>query len=149
MPLSNPTPRQTYDRPRNAVPTTRKSDTVTPEAFLAGYSRDVQIITNVLRQLVKATIPDVQERVALGWQLVGYRVPDGAHSRYFCFVAPFANEVRLGFEYGVLLGDQAQVEGDGSQVRYVSVRSLDAIDPRQLSSLIAEAAMVAIERGAR
>ena len=52
--------------------------------------------------------------------------------------------MRLGFEYGVLLGDQAQLEGDGSQVRYVSVRSLDAIDPAQLSRLIAEAAMVAM-----
>lgn len=62
---------------------------------------------------------------------------------------PLAHEVRLGFEYGVLLNDQAQLEGDGSQVRHVSVRSLDAIDPAQLSPLIAEAAMVAMARGAR
>lgn len=131
------------------MPSTRKSDSVTPEAFLAGYSRDVQVIANALRQLVKATIPDVQERVALGWQLIGYRVPDGARSRYFCFVAPLAHEVRLGFEYGVLLSDQAQLEGDGTQVRYASIRSLEAIDPGRLSPFIAEAAMVAIARGAR
>jgi len=91
----------------------------------------------------------VQERVALGWQLIGYRVPDGSRSRYFCFVAPLVHEVRLGFEYGVLLGDQAQLEGDGSQVRYVSIRALEAIDPARLSSLIAETGMVAIARGAR
>lgn len=64
-------------------------------------------------------------------------------------MAPLADEVRLGFEYSVLLSDQAQLEGEGSQVRYVSIRSLDAIDPEQLGPLIAEAAMVAIERGAR
>ena len=110
------------------MPSTRQRDTITPEAFLAGYSPDVQAITNVLRQLVKATIPDVQERVSLGWQLIGYRVLDGARSRYFCFVSPLAHEVRLGFEYGVLLGDQAQLEGNGSQVRYVYLRSLEAID---------------------
>lgn len=130
------------------MPAPRHPDT-TPEAFLAGYSPDVQTIANALRQLVKATIPDVQERVALGWQLVGYRVPDGARSRYFCFVAPQADAVRLGFEYGVLLGDQSQLEGAGNQVRYVSVRSLDARDHRCLSSLIAEAAMVAMTRVAR
>jgi hypothetical protein len=131
------------------MPSTRQRDTITPEVFLARYSPEVQAIANALRQLVKATIPDVQERVALGWQLLGYRVPDGIRSRYFCFVAPQVDEVRLGFEYGVLLGDQSQLEGDGNQVRYVPVRSLDTIDPQRLSSLIAEGAMVAIERGAR
>lgn len=131
------------------MPSTRQRDTITPEVFLASYSSDVQAIANALRQLVKGTVPDVQERVALGWQQIGYRVPDGSRSRYFCFVAPLAKEVRLGFEYGVLLNDQAQLEGDGSQVRHVSVRSLDAIIPARLSPLIAEAAMVAIARGAR
>lgn len=131
------------------MPSVRKNDTVTPEALLARYSPDMQAIANALRQLVKVTIPEVQERVAFGWQLIGYRVPDGSRSRYFCFVAPLAHEVQLGFEYGVLLSDQAQLEGDGSQVRYISVRSLDEIDPAQLGPLIAEAAIVAIARAAR
>lgn len=131
------------------MPSTKQRDTVTPEAFLGSYSPEVQAIANALRELVKATVPEVQERVALGWQLIGYRVPDGSRSRYFCFVAPLAHEVRLGFEYGVLLSDQAQVEGEGSQVRYVALRSLDAIDPARLRPLIAEAAMVALSRGTR
>lgn len=134
---------------KQRMPSVRKNDTVTPEALLARYSPDMQAIANALRQLVKVTIPEVQERVAFGWQLIGYRVPDGSRSRYFCFVAPLAHEVQLGFEYGVLLSDQAQLEGDGSQVRYISVRSLDEIDPAQLGPLIAEAAIVAIARAAR
>lgn len=128
---------------------TKQRDIVTPEAFLGSYSSEAQVIANALRELVKTTVPEVHERVTLGWQLIGYRVPDGSRSRYFSFVAPQVNEVRLGFEYGVLLGDQAQLEGDGSQVRYVSIRSLEAVDPAQLSPLIAEAAMIAIARGAR
>jgi hypothetical protein len=131
------------------MPSTRKSELIPPEAFLANYSLHVQAIANALRQLVKATVPEVQERVAVGWQLIGYRVPDGSRSRYFCFISPLATEARLGFEYGVLLSDQAQLEGDGSQVRYVSVRSLDELNPTQLGSLIAEAAMVALSRGSR
>lgn len=109
----------------------------------------MQAITNALRQLVEAIVPEVQERVALGWQLIGYRVPDGSRSRYFCFIAPLAHEVRLGFEYGVLLSNQSQLEGEGSQVRYISVRSLDEIDGARLSPLIAEAAMVALSRSSR
>ena len=76
-------------------------------------------------------------------------MPDGSRSRYFCFAAPLVREVRLGLEYGVLLGYQVQLKGDGSQVRYVSVRAPEAIDPERLSPLIAEAGMVAITRGAR
>lgn len=129
------------------MPSTKQRDIITPEAFLAGYSPALQEIANSLRALVKATVPNVQERVALGWQLIGYRVPDGSRSRYFCFVAPQAHDVRLGFEYGVLLSEQDQLEGQGSQVRYVSVRSLDEVDGARLGPLIAEAAMVAIERG--
>lgn len=126
------------------MPSTRRPEPVTPGVFLARYSPNMQTIANALRELVKATVPGVQERVALGWQLIGYRVPDGSRSRYFCFVAPLAHEVRLGFAYGVLLSDQAQLEGDGRQVRYVSVRSLAEIDGARLGPLIAEAAMVAI-----
>jgi hypothetical protein len=131
------------------MPSTKQPDTITPEAFLGSYSPEVQTIASALRELVKITVPEVQERVALGWQLIGYRVPDGSRSRYFCFVAPLAHEVRLGFEYGVLLSDQGQLEGDGNQVRYVSICSLDEIDPERLSSLIAEAALVALARGVR
>lgn len=127
----------------------KQRDTVNPETFLASYSPEVQAIANALRQLVKATVPDVHERVALGWQLIGYHVPDGSRSRYFCFVAPLAQEVRLGFEYGFLLDDQMQLEGEGSQVRYVTLHTLDAIDPLRLSPLIAEAAMVVLARGVR
>jgi hypothetical protein len=57
---------------------------------------------------------------------------------------PLTHEVRFGFEYGVLLGDQARLERDGSQVRYVSVRSPDAIVPNWLVLLIVQAALVAI-----
>lgn len=126
------------------MPSTKQRAIVTPDTFLATYWPEVQAIVNALRQLIKGTIPEVQERVALGWQLVGYRVTDGTRSRYFGFVAPLAQEVGLGFEYSALLSDQVHLEGEGSQVRYVTVRSLEASDPPRLRALIAEAAIVAL-----
>lgn len=118
-----------------------------PEAFLAAYEPRVRELAQGLRRLVAASVPGAIERVAVGWQLIGYRVPDGRRSRYFCFIAPLADSVRLGFEYGVQLGGQAALEGDGTQVRYVTVRALVEIDAGRLAPLVAEAAMVALARG--
>jgi hypothetical protein len=61
--------------------------------------------------------------------------------------APFADRVILGFEYGVLMDDAAGLlEGDGKQVRYVTLRRQTDLRPGELSALIAEAAMVAATR---
>lgn len=133
------------------MPIARRSaavpDTPSPETFLAPYAPDVQAVAQALRRLVMASVPGVVERVVVGWQLIGYRVPDGRHSRYFCFIAPVAGSVRLGFEYGVQLGDQSRLEGDGTQVRYVTVCTLEQVDADRLASLIVEAAMVALAHG--
>ena len=64
--------------------------------------------------------------------------------RYFCFVAPMSDHVRLGFEYGSSpTDDHRLLEDDGRLVRYVAGRELGSIVPERLSALIAEAAMVA------
>lgn len=62
-----------------------------PAAFLVGYAREVQAIANILQQMVVASVPGVLKRVALDWQVIGYRVLDGPHSRNFCFGAPLAH----------------------------------------------------------
>jgi len=53
----------------------------------------------------------------------------------------------LGFEYGVLLSnDSGLLEGDGTQVRYVTIRRPEDIREQELLALIAEAAMAATIR---
>ena len=116
----------------------------TPEQFLSGFSPAIQEHANQLRQLIKQTIPNLVEAVYPGWRLIGYREIDGRRSRYFCYIAPLADRVQLGFEYGVHLSDPAGLlEGRGSQVRYVTVRSADDIRPAEIAGLIGEAALVA------
>jgi hypothetical protein len=122
----------------------------TPEAFLAAYPPQVQAIATRLRQLITTTVPEVDEAVYVGWQLIGYRVRDGKKSHYFAFVAPLVDQVRLGFEEGVLLSDPDQIlRGNGRQVRYVPMFDADAIDEALLAPLIAEAAMLAAMRRRR
>ena len=117
---------------------------VTPDRFLAPYPRQIREIATELRRLVLETVPNTTEAVYPGWRLIGYRQMDRPGGRYFCFVAPMADHVRLGFEYGSSLTDDHDLlEGEGKQVRYVTVRDLGSINPERSSALIAEAAMVA------
>jgi hypothetical protein len=129
---------------RTHTTTAQASERPTPEQFLAAFPPAIQTLAYQLRALVKRTVPNVDEAVSVGWHLIGYRVREGRRSRYFCFVAPFEDRVALGFEYGVLLtNDAGLLEGDGSQVRYVTIRRAEDIHEPALVALIAEAAIVA------
>jgi hypothetical protein len=89
----------------------------------------------------------VNEAVYTGWKLIGYRVKEGKRDAYFCFVAPLPDHVVLGFEYGVQLYDPDQrLEGNGTQVRYLTVREKDDIEPEVFRTFIAEAAQIALQR---
>ncbi|HEY3474719.1 MAG TPA: DUF1801 domain-containing protein [Anaerolineales bacterium] len=120
---------------------------LSPEQFLSTFPPDMQALANELRALVKETIPNVKETVYTGWKLIGYRVKKGRSEAYFCFIAPFENRIMLGFEYGVQLFDpNLWLEGDGSQVRYLTVREKEDIEPEAFQAFIAEAAQIALHR---
>ena len=118
-----------------------------PEEFLSGFPPEIQALANELRLLVKETIPRVKEAVYPGWKLIGYRVRQGRSDAYFCFIAPFDNRIMLGFEYGVQIFDpDLRLEGEGSQVRYLTVRESKDIEPEIFRAFIAEAAQIALQR---
>ena len=119
----------------------------TPDEFLSTFPPEIQSLANDLRALVKETIPSVKEAVYTGWKLIGYRVKKGRSDAYFCFIAPFENRVMLGFEYGIQLFDpNLWLEGEGTQVRYLTVREQKDIDMEVFRAFIAEAAQIALER---
>src|SRR5262245_10411474 len=108
---------------RTHTNTAQTSGRPTPEQFLAAFPPAIQVLAEQLLALVRRIIPNVDEAVYVGWHLIGYRVREGRRSRYFCFIAPFPDRVALGFEYGVLLtNDSGLLEGDGTQVRHVTIR---------------------------
>ena len=120
-----------------------------PEEFLSTFPPKVQELANELRSLVKETIPNVKEAVYTGWKLIGYRVKKGRKDAYFCFIAPFPNRIMLGFEYGIQLFDpNLRLEGDGTQVRYLTVREKEDIDLESFRAFILEAAQIALQRKA-
>jgi hypothetical protein len=119
-----------------------------PEALLADYPPPMRAIAERLRAIVRRAVPDAVERVRPGWRLIGYDVPAGPRRlSYFCYVAPEAEHVHLGFEYGVFMADPDGVllgAGVTRKVRWLTFREGDSIDARQLVELTRHAARVAV-----
>lgn len=117
----------------------------TVKQFLRSYPPAVRILAEKLRKIVQTTIPIHTEAVYPGWELIGYRIASGNKSKYFAFIAPGINGVKLGFEFGVLLPDPNHLlQGNGNQVRYIVITKQADIKKRLIAPLIWEAAMVAI-----
>lgn len=120
------------------------------EQFLRRYPENIREIAQELRALISETVPENREAVYPGWKLIGYRAMAGTQSFYFGFIAPFPDKVVLGFEYGMMLADPNGIlEGAGSQVRQVVLRSRKEIRRNQLTPLILEASAIAMERRKR
>ncbi len=119
-----------------------------PEALLAGYPQPMRAIAESLRVIVRRAVPDAVERVRPGWRLIGYDVPAGPRRpRYFCYVAPEAEHVHLGFEYGVFMSDPDGVllgAGVTRKVRWLTFRPGDPIDQLELIELVREGARLAL-----
>jgi hypothetical protein len=123
-------------------------DELPPEVFLDAYAPAIRRTAEVLRAVVRRTVPDAVERVRIGWRLIGYEVPIGRRRRYFASVAPEPEHVHLGFAYGVWVPDpEGRLEGahlNLRQVRYTTFRAGDPIPEAALEALTQEAARVAV-----
>src|SRR5688572_16032156 len=95
----------------------RAAATVAPEQILAGHAPGVIALANRLRRMIAGMIDGVTEAGLPGWRVIALR-----RRGHFAFIQPMADHVRVGFEHGRSLPDLAGLlEGDGTQVRYVSV----------------------------
>ena len=120
------------------------SDKPTPEQFLAGFPLEMRSISQALRELLRVQVPHAREAVYPGWRLIGYRADHGNRNVYFAYIAPTADHVSVGVEWGILLPDpQGVLVGNGSQVRYARFRRLEDIRPLPLASLIVQALEIA------
>jgi hypothetical protein len=121
---------------------------ITPEKFLAAQSSETQEIANAIRAFIKQTIPDVIERVYVGWGVLGYRVKREKHEAYFAYINPHEDFATIGFEWGAALDDlDGMLENENlKQVRFITFRSVEAISEMdsKLRALILQAADVAL-----
>lgn len=126
----------------------RVSDSLPPEAFLAGFPDGIREAAETLRAIVRSAVPESIERVRGGWRLIGYEVPAGRRSRYFAYVAPEPIHVHLGFEHGAWMADpDGLLEGAHlglKKVRFTTFTDGQPIPTAAPEALTREAVRVAL-----
>jgi hypothetical protein len=132
--------------PRSTAAGTGRPATVAfpPEALLEAYPGPMRDIAQAFRVVVRSAVPDAIERVRVGWRIIGYDVPVGRRTAYFCWIMTEPVHVHLGFTYGVLMRDpDGLLEGDIPRARWVTRLPGEDIDAPRLEWLVREAARVA------
>jgi DNA transformation protein and related proteins len=129
--------RRALEVAQSQPPRAKPQGRVSPERILEGQPADIQVLAEKLRKLVLTVAPQATEAGYPGWRLIGYRSP-----HYFCFIAPHADHVRLGFEHGQRLSDpHGLLELMGKQVRFVRLLPGKRLPSQALRALI-EAALL-------
>lgn len=107
-----------------------------PEEILIDFPPEVRALANRLRHIIKAAIPEAEERAYPHWRAIGFRHPICG---YFCGIFPQPDRVDLAFEFGVLLPDPLQIlDGRGKQVRYVHIALEEDIQLGAIQDLLLE-----------
>ena len=106
------------------------------EELLSVCSPEARLLAEAARKTIVSVVPAASERLRSGWGLIGYNAPS-----YFAFIVPEKSRARIGFEWGVMLADPGGLlEGSGSQVRYVTIRTPRDLAAPGLAPLLLEAA---------
>ena len=106
-----------------------------PEQILDGFDPKVIRLAGRVRSLILGMIDGVTEYGMPGLRLIGF-----SRHGYFAFIQPMPDHIRLGFEHGAALPNLGGLlEGDGVQVRFVSIRSPSAATSVALKTLISAA----------
>ena len=120
---------------------------IQPEDILAGHQPAVQKLAEELRTLIHKMVPEAVEKAYPHWHGIGYSHPAVG---YYCAIFPHDEFVKLGFEFGVLLADPRDLlEGEGKQVRYVTIRNRRQIHSRALKNLLQAAVNLPEKREVR
>jgi hypothetical protein len=114
----------------------KRTPEVSVDEFLSGCEPGLRRLAEASRKCISSAVPHATERVRVGWRLIGYNAP-----AYFAFITLDRDQVRIGFEWGVLLEDPSRLlAGTGSQVRYVPVHSAADLKSPALTELLRAAA---------
>ncbi len=117
---------------------------ITPEQLLASYPLEIKSLTDWVRQLVRNTLPEAEERAYPGWCAIGYRHPEAG---YIGAIFLHPHKVKLGFEHGAKLPDPDGLLKPGpsavKQVRYLEIVEEGDVD----TSVIRQLVEAAVELG--
>ena len=129
------------------MPSRTPRETIPVEALLADFSVGHAVIAEVLRRVVLDAVPEAVERVRPGWRLIGYDLPVKRHGAFFAWIWPEPEHIHLGFPRGILMDDPSgwmRGEGITKAARWLTYQPGDEVDEAKATTLVLEAARVAL-----
>ena len=110
------------------------------EEAVAGTKPEFREMAAAARELLADVMPGVTEVPWVRQRTVGYGVGPKKMSEHFCYIAPQAKHVNLGFMYGADLDDPTGLlEGGGKALRHVKLRSMDDVTSPARRHLVEQA----------
>lgn len=110
------------------------------DELLAETEASLRPIARRLRELVLEVHPEAVEVVRLGDRAATYGLGPRKMSEGYCYVLPHRRWVNLGFYQGVALPDPGHLlEGTGTRLRHVKLRSVEDADTPALRELVVSA----------
>lgn len=108
------------------------------EAFFERQSPAVQPIARCLRELVRATLPDLNEYVDR-YGVIRYGHASGMRD-WVCYISGHKAHANLGLARGASLPDpKGLIEGTGKNLRHVKLRSVADVERSGLRGLLEDA----------
>lgn len=102
--------------------------------LLKAHTPEVQRMVSVLRELVKAAVPELEEEGKRGWGNILYKAGE-----VICAISPHKNHVNVNFYKGTSLSDPDHLlEGDGKALRHIKLRSVEDFPREPLTRMIQE-----------
>ena len=110
-----------------------ESDQIIQE-ILKPHTREILETVSELREFFREEFPSLIEKGYPVWKGIGY---SDSKSGYLCAIFPLDAEIKLGFEYGIILKDKDKVlHGDGKQVRYLTIPLGAEINRKQIKDFV-------------
>ncbi|SIO07508.1 DUF1801 domain-containing protein [Chitinophaga niabensis] len=107
--------------------------------FLSSYSEKVTADALLLRKLLFAHLPDIQEQIDLPAKMIGYCYGQ-KYAELICMLIPSKKGLKLSFNRGSSLPDPDKLlQGTGKISRYVEIEGENEINSPQLKRLLAAA----------
>jgi hypothetical protein len=113
---------------------------ITPVEFLSSWPEEASQMALRLRDLVLEVCPEVEERVYLGWRIVGFSLKPHPTWDMVCYIGFSKGKLALGFNQGVLLPDpQMVLQGKAKHARNLYLKLGEPIPEATVRDLLTSA----------
>jgi hypothetical protein len=117
------------------------------DIFLRSYSPEVRAIALKTREVIRAVLPTVTEKVFPGWKVIQYGAGQNRED-VFAVISPQRERVNLGLTNGAGLPDpEGLLEGTGTGIRHIKITSAEAAQAPAVRELV-QGALKATKNGA-